>query len=187
MLYDQKLLKFLWGEATNTTVYVQNRVPHQALDNKTLEEVFTGVKLDIGHLRIFCCPIYFHVSKNKRSKLEATRRKCKFVGYSEDSKAFRIYISDLRKVKISRDVTFDDVFALGKARDLPPPPPPEENSDDMDILEGPFVPKFEKDIVDDPMEPMDPLDPPPSDPPTRKITLWLKETLQDVERHVVAR
>ena len=24
MLHDQKLPKFLWGEATNTTVYVQN-------------------------------------------------------------------------------------------------------------------------------------------------------------------
>jgi len=109
------------------------------------------------------------VPKNKRSKLEATGRKCKFVGYSEDSKAFRIYISDIRKVKISRDVTFDDDVALGKARDLPPPASPEENSDDMDILEGPFVPKSEKDIVDDPMEPMDPLDPPPSDPLARKI------------------
>jgi len=125
------------------------------------------------------------VPKNKRSKLEATGRKCKFVGYSEDSKAFIIYIFDIRKVKISRDVTFDDDVALGKVRDLPLPPLPEENSDDMDILEGPFVPKSKKDIVDDPMEPMDPLDPPPSDPPTRKITLWLKDILQDAERHVV--
>jgi len=65
MLHDQKLSKFLWGEATNTTVYVQNRVPHQALDNKTPEEVFTGVKPDIGLLMIFGCPIYFHVPKDE--------------------------------------------------------------------------------------------------------------------------
>jgi len=37
MLHDQKLPKFLWGEATNDIVYVQNNVPHQALDNKTPE------------------------------------------------------------------------------------------------------------------------------------------------------
>ena len=37
MLHDQKLSKFLWGEATNDIVYVQNNVPHQALDNKTPE------------------------------------------------------------------------------------------------------------------------------------------------------
>jgi len=28
MLHDQNLLKFLWGGATNTMFYVQNRVPH---------------------------------------------------------------------------------------------------------------------------------------------------------------
>jgi len=50
MLHDQKFPKFLWGEATNVVVYVQNRVPHQALDNKTPEEVFTGVKPDVSHL-----------------------------------------------------------------------------------------------------------------------------------------
>lgn len=72
------------------------------------------------------------------------------------------------------------------ARDVPLPPPPEDKSDDMDILEGPFVPGFE-DIDDDPMEPMDPLDPPPCDPPARKRSLWLKDRLQDVEKHVVAR
>ena len=44
MLYDQGLPKFLWGEATNNTVYVQNRCPHFALDSKTPEEVFSGKK-----------------------------------------------------------------------------------------------------------------------------------------------
>eukprot|EP00253_Pinus_taeda_P025730 PITA_25730 len=152
MLYDQKLPKFTWVEATNNTVYVQNRLPHQALDNKTPKEVFSGVKLDIGHLRILGCPVYFHVPKDKRNKLEAIGRK--------DT-------------------------ALRKARDLPPPTPPEDNSDKMNILEGPFVPESKKDIVDDPMEPMDPLDP-PCDPPTRKRPLWLKDTLQDADKHVVA-
>ena len=35
MLCDQGLLKFLWGEAANTVVYVQNRCPHSTLDSKT--------------------------------------------------------------------------------------------------------------------------------------------------------
>ena len=30
MLYDQDMPKFLWAEACNTTVYVQNRIPHIA-------------------------------------------------------------------------------------------------------------------------------------------------------------
>lgn len=72
MLHDQKLSKLFWEEETNTMVYVQNRVPSQALDNKTLEEVFIGVKLNISHLHILGYPIYFHVPKEKTNKLEAT-------------------------------------------------------------------------------------------------------------------
>lgn len=50
MLPDQDRPKFLWGEATMTTVYIQNRSPHKSLDNTTLEEVFTGKKLSVDHL-----------------------------------------------------------------------------------------------------------------------------------------
>jgi len=66
MLHDQKLPKFLWGEATNAIVYVQNRAPHQALDNKTHEEVFTGVKPDDSHLCIFGFPVYFCVGGKRK-------------------------------------------------------------------------------------------------------------------------
>eukprot|EP00253_Pinus_taeda_P008421 PITA_08421 len=38
MLHDQKIPKFLWAEAANTIVYVQNRCPHQALGSKTPED-----------------------------------------------------------------------------------------------------------------------------------------------------
>ena len=36
--------------------------------------------------------------------------------------------------------------------------------------------------------PMDPIDPPPGDPSTsRKRPLWLKDTLEDAERHIAPR
>jgi hypothetical protein len=58
------------------------------LEDKTLEEAFTGVKLEIGHLKIFGCPLYFHVPKEKRTKLELSWKKGMSVGYSETSKAY---------------------------------------------------------------------------------------------------
>ena len=121
MIYDQGLPKFLWGEAANTTVYVQNRSLHQALDFKTPEEFFTGKKPHVSHFRIFDCPVYFHVPKWKKNKLEASRKKGIFVSYIESSKAYRIYVPDQRDVEVSRDVIFDEDTALGKARDLPIP------------------------------------------------------------------
>lgn len=70
MLHDQVLLMFLWGEASKTTAYVQNRCPHWILEYKIPEEVFIGEKPNVEHLRIFGCPVYVHVPKEKRTKLE---------------------------------------------------------------------------------------------------------------------
>ena len=44
MLHDQDLPTHLWVEAARTIVYAQNHTPHQVLDNKTLEEDFSGEK-----------------------------------------------------------------------------------------------------------------------------------------------
>ena len=67
VLHDLGLLKFLWGEAANITVYVQNRCPHQALDFKTTKEVFIGKKPDVSHFRIFGCPVYFMCPRRKET------------------------------------------------------------------------------------------------------------------------
>jgi hypothetical protein len=40
------------------------------LGDKTPEEAFSRVKLEIGDLWIFGCPIYIHVSIERRMKLE---------------------------------------------------------------------------------------------------------------------
>ena len=114
MLYDQGLPKFLWGEAANTTVYSQNRCPHSALDSKTPEEVFSSKKPDVSHFRVFGCPVYFHVPKEKRRKSNASTKKGMFVGYNETSKAYRIYVPGQREVEICHDVTFDEVLPSGK-------------------------------------------------------------------------
>jgi uncharacterized membrane protein YvbJ len=92
MMYDQNLPLSLWAEAASTAVYIHKRCPHKALEVKTPEEVFTGIKLLVDHLRIFGSPVYIHIPKEKRTKLEPSRNKETFVGYSETSKAYRIYI-----------------------------------------------------------------------------------------------
>ena len=92
MILDQNLQPFLWGEASNTTIYIQNRCPHSHLDHKTPEEVFFGKKPNISHLRIFGCPSFIHIPKEKRSKLPSFGKKEILVGYRESSKAYHIYI-----------------------------------------------------------------------------------------------
>jgi hypothetical protein len=99
-----------------TTVYVQNRLSHSALGFKTPEEMFTGKKPDVSHLKIFGFPIFIHIPKEKRNKMEPSGKKGIFVGYCEVSKAFKIYIPGHRHIEINRDVTFDEDAALKKSR-----------------------------------------------------------------------
>lgn len=79
------------------------------------------MKPEVGHLRIFRCPVYFRVPKEKRSKLEALGKKCMFVGYCENSKAYKIYGPGQRNIEFSWDVTFDEDATLVKTRDSPIP------------------------------------------------------------------
>ena len=103
MLHDQYLPMHLWVEATRTLVYVQNRTPHRVLKNKTPEEVFSSKKLEVIHLRIFGCLVYIHIPKEKRTKLDPSGKKGIIVGYSESSKAYKIYFPGYKKIDINRD------------------------------------------------------------------------------------
>ena len=118
-MYDQNLSLSLWVEGASIAVYIQNRCPHKVLEKKTPEEVFTSIKPSVDHLRIFGGPIYIHIPKEKRTKLEPSGKKGTFVGYSETSKAYKIYILGQKFIEVSRDVTFYEEVAFCRARELP--------------------------------------------------------------------
>ena len=80
MIYDQDLPMHLWAEAARTAVYVQNRISHSALGFKTPKEMFTRKKPEVSHLKIFGCPVYVDIMKEKRTKLDPSRKKGIFVG-----------------------------------------------------------------------------------------------------------
>ena len=61
---------YLWAEATRTAMYVQDNISHNAIGNMTPEENFTGKKPEVSHLKKFGCPVFVHIPKEKRSKLD---------------------------------------------------------------------------------------------------------------------
>jgi len=61
MIHDQDLLMHLWAKAAKTAVYVQNRSPHKMIENKTPEEIFSREKPEVGHFKIFGCPVFVHI------------------------------------------------------------------------------------------------------------------------------
>ena len=78
--------------------------------------MYTRMKLEVSHLKIFSFPVYVHIPKEKRTKLDRFGKKGIFVGYSEVSKSFKIYISGFHHIYISRDVTFYEEKTLNKSK-----------------------------------------------------------------------
>jgi hypothetical protein len=78
--------------------------------------MFSGKKPEVSHLKIFGCPIFVHIPKEKRTKLDPSGKKGIFVGYCEVSKAFKIYIPGYHHIEINRDVTFDEDATFKKSR-----------------------------------------------------------------------
>ena len=92
MIHYQYLPMHLWDDATKTEVYVQNKISHSSLGKKILEEMFTGEKPEVIHMKIFGCPVYLDFCREKISKLNPSIKKVIFVRYSDQSKDYRIYI-----------------------------------------------------------------------------------------------
>jgi hypothetical protein len=78
--------------------------------------MFSRKKLEVIHLNIFGFPVFVHILKETRTKMEPSGKKGMFVGYCEVSKAFIIYILGYHHIEINIDVTFDEDATLKKSR-----------------------------------------------------------------------
>ena len=97
----------LWGEAIACAVYTLNRVSTKTAPNTRYQNWF-GSKPDVSNLRIFGSTAYIHVPKAERRKLDSKSITCFFVGYCTTQKAYRFWDPLTRKIRISRDVVFNE-------------------------------------------------------------------------------
>ncbi|KAL6227384.1 hypothetical protein ACLB2K_001342 [Fragaria x ananassa] len=83
-----------------------NRLPSAAIEGKTPMGVWSGKPAtDYNYLHIFGCPTYFHV---RESNLDPRAKKAIFLGFNDGVKGFKLWCPDVKKVVVSRDVTFDE-------------------------------------------------------------------------------
>lgn len=92
MMHYHELLVFLWTKASMKMIYIQMRSPHRILEDNSPKEVFIGQKPKVRNLRIFGFSVYIHVPKDKRKKLDPSRKRGIFIRYKESSKAYIIYV-----------------------------------------------------------------------------------------------
>jgi hypothetical protein len=63
-----------------TTCYLVNKPPSSALDDKTPQEIWTGKKPSLTHIKVFGCEAYVHVPKENMNKIDKNAEKCIFLG-----------------------------------------------------------------------------------------------------------
>ncbi|GJY03491.1 putative ribonuclease H-like domain-containing protein [Tanacetum coccineum] len=99
MLADSKLPTTFWAEAVNTACYVQNRVLVVKPHNKTPYELFRVRTYALSFMRPFGCHVTILNTLDYLGKFDGKLDEGFFIGYSLNSKAFRVYNIRTRKVE----------------------------------------------------------------------------------------
>ncbi|KAI3757912.1 hypothetical protein L6452_05456 [Arctium lappa] len=104
LLADSKLPITLWAEAVNTACYVQNRVLVVKPKNKTPYELLNNRKPFIGFFKPFGCPCTILNTKTHLGKFDSKADDGFLVGYSSQSKAYRVFNTSSRIIEESDNV-----------------------------------------------------------------------------------
>ncbi|GJY98709.1 putative ribonuclease H-like domain-containing protein [Tanacetum coccineum] len=108
MLADSKLPTTFWAEAVNTACYVQNRVLVVKPHNKTPYELFHGRTPTLSFMRPFGCHVTILNTIDHLGKFDGKADEGFFVGYSLNSKAFRVFNSRTRIVEENLHIRFSE-------------------------------------------------------------------------------
>ncbi|GJW06088.1 retrovirus-related pol polyprotein from transposon TNT 1-94 [Tanacetum coccineum] len=171
MLSASKLPLFFWAEAIATACYTQNRSIIIPTHEKTAYHIINDRKPSIKHLHIFGCTCYLTRDGENLDKMKEKGDMCILVGYSTQSKGYRVYNKRTRLIVESIHLRFDEIKEMSntsvandtsglvpqrqKASDYDnPDPAPElqnvspsanttvQSQQELDLLFGPLYDKF---------------------------------------------
>nr|CAH7736890.1 unnamed protein product [Callosobruchus chinensis] len=108
LLMQSGLPPTFWAEAINTANYLRNRCPSKSLNGLTPYEMWTGKTPDISHLRDFGCKVFCLNQDQNKGKLDARCKEGIFIGYSEGTKGYRVWIPRENKFLVTRNVKFSE-------------------------------------------------------------------------------
>ncbi|GJV72799.1 putative ribonuclease H-like domain-containing protein [Tanacetum coccineum] len=106
MLAESELPTTFWAEVVNTVCYVQNMVLVVKPHNKTPYELFRGRTPALSFMRLFGCHVTILNTLDYLGKFDEKSYEGFFVGYSMNSKAFRVYNIRTRKVEENLHIWF---------------------------------------------------------------------------------
>ena len=99
LLIQSGLPPTFWAEAVNTANYIRNRSPTSKLNGRTPYEVWFGKPPDVADFKRFGCEVYVLDRSPGKGKIEPKSRNGIFVGYSLESKGYRIWTPEKERLK----------------------------------------------------------------------------------------
>nr|GEW46894.1 RNA-directed DNA polymerase, eukaryota [Tanacetum cinerariifolium] len=109
MLSPSKLPLFFWAEAIATACYTQNRSIIISTHDKTAYHIINDRKPSIKHLHIFGCICYLTRDGENLDKMKEKGDPRILVGYSTQSKGYRVYNKRTRLIVKSIHIRFDEI------------------------------------------------------------------------------
>ncbi|GKF25218.1 retrovirus-related pol polyprotein from transposon TNT 1-94, partial [Tanacetum coccineum] len=135
MLADSKLPITFWAKAVSTACYIQNRVLVVKPHNKTPYELFRGFKPALSFIRPFGCHVTILITLDSLGKFNGKSDEGFFVGYSLNSKAFRVQVLMILQKNTtyfdspSKDVSHDEPKSSFDDQEQAKDGPNDENTD----------------------------------------------------------
>ncbi|GKA62044.1 retrovirus-related pol polyprotein from transposon TNT 1-94 [Tanacetum coccineum] len=109
MLSASKLPLSFWAEAVATACYTQNRSIIISTHGKTAYHIINDRKPSIKHLHIFGCICYITRDGENLDKMKEKGDPCVMVGYSTQSKGYRVYNKRTHLIVESIHIKFDEI------------------------------------------------------------------------------
>ena len=112
LLLQPKLQPRFWAEAINTANYTRNRYPSRTLDGVTPYKCWTKRRTSVLHCRPFGTMVLAMNKDPKKEKFQSRSKECYLLGYSVETKAYRLWSVNDKKTIRSRDVKFLNKFRV---------------------------------------------------------------------------
>nr|GEX11051.1 hypothetical protein [Tanacetum cinerariifolium] len=109
LLTASKLPFFFWAEAIATACYTQTRSIIIPAHDKMAYHIINDRKPSIKHLYNFGCICYIPRDGENLDKMKENRDLCILVGYSTQSKGYRVYNKRTRMIVESIHIRFDEI------------------------------------------------------------------------------
>ena len=108
MLNENSIAEYFWAEAVSTACYIINRVFIRPMTSKTAYELFRGKKPNVSYFHIFGSKCFVKKNVLNLGKFDKRSEEAIFLGYSLNSRAYRVFNKSSKTIEESINVKFNE-------------------------------------------------------------------------------